>query len=122
MLVALAFAAVTFQNRGPILPASCSPAFQATVLSVEESLGKSDFAKASAQLKLLPKLAVGVTWDDTKVRQAYRTQFGGAGQKAMAMWSSLIPGLVFKDTAKGYIRISFEPVLAKRPDQDLPAA
>ena len=122
MLVAIAFAALRLQAQGPVLPPSCSPSFQATVLSVEESLEKSDFSTAGAKLKLLPKLSVGVTWDDHKVPDAYRAAFRRAGEQAVSAWQKNSPGLHFEFVQNGDIHISFEPVLAKRPGTEMPAA
>lgn len=122
MLVAIALAALGIQIEGPVLPPACSPGFQATALSVEESLQNRDFTAAAAKLKLLPKLVVGITWDDKKVPEAYRNSFRAAGEKAWEMWQSRMPGLQFKQAPNGEIHISFEPVLANRPGTNIPAA
>jgi hypothetical protein len=92
------------------------------VLAVEDSLQKGDFTRAAAQLQLLPKVNVNLNWDDHKVPQGFRAAFRKAGDDAMSLWRGRIPGLTFSNGSKPDIRISFEPVLAKRPDTDLPAA
>ena len=122
MLLAIAFAALRYQGQGPVLPPSCSPSFQATVLSVEECLQARDFAKAAEKYKLLPKMNIDVVWDDSKVPAAYKAQFRKASDEAFHMWKARFAGVKINRASKGDIRISFEPVLAKRPDTKLPAA
>src|SRR5471030_2226701 len=114
MLVASAIMALAIQAQGPVLPPFCSPSFQAAVLSVEDALQKSDFTIAAARHSMLPKISVGIAWDDRKVPEAYRQPFRTARDHAIAMWQGKIRGLKFDLVAKGDLHISFEPVLAKR--------
>ena len=122
MLVALAFAALGSQTLGPTLPPSCRPAFQATVLSIEQALQDQDFAKANERVKFLPDRAMSFDWDDSKVPAAYRDRFRECAKAAFALWNAKVPGLTFTFKTNANIRISFEPVLAENPETHLPRA
>jgi len=121
MLAAIVFASLAFQSLGPVLPPSCSSTFQSLVLSIEDALQKEDFALAKDRLRLLPKTEISFEWDDSKVPQNYRDEYRKARDQAFGIWKQRVPKMVFVSGKKTDIKISFEPVLAVRPESGLPA-
>ncbi len=142
MLLALVLTALGAQKPGPVLPPSCSPTFQSTVINIEQALQHKDLKEAGAQLSLLPKPLIRIQWDDHKAPEAFRQEFRKAGQDAIAMWAQTVPAVAVSLPAsdskaatkrltmdilppgsheKPDIRVSFEPVLGIRPNSDLPA-
>ena len=122
MLLAVAFVLLKSQVLGPVLPPDCSAQFQKAFFSVEEALQSQNFDKASKLIQLLPKKEVTISWIDEKVPASFRAGFQQAGERALAMFATRIKGSTFKFAPHGVIQISFEPVLAKRPGTNFPAA
>lgn len=123
LLVAQA-AGSSLQQEPPLAPAVhplANEAFQRAAISVEEKLEKGDFAGASKALAFLPKLAIRIEWDDSKVPQNRRAEYAAARDRALNTWARSLKGFKWTFGKRGDLKFSFVPTLPPNVDTPIPA-
>jgi len=108
-------------QMGPVLPTGFNEAFLQTVLKVEKQIEQGNFAAAKATAALLPKAAVRIEWDDSKVPAIRRQELAAARDKALSAWKRMQPQFKWTFGKPADIRFTFVPSLPPNADTPLPA-
>ena len=112
MIVAIALALAAQMPLGPIVTAGANQGFHNAVLAVEDQLQIGNFEAAKRLMSSLPKRALKLKWDDSKVPAAYRPAFAAARDAALKEWDMLVLDMDAKVvTSGGDLEISFEQTL-----------
>lgn len=115
-------ALILFQGEiGPTLQAGSSAEFYRLCYSVEQKLEQGDFAAAEKAARMLPRLMVSYSWDDSKVPEVRRAEFRTARDQALSAWTRSNIGIEFKEERNADIKFSFVDELPPNADSSVPA-
>lgn len=108
-------------DLGPMLPPGVNPAFQATVVAVEQKLEAGDFEAAAKLGTLLPKTAITIQWDDSKVPASLRAEYAKQRDEAIKTWAGITEATIKLGNSKPDLKFDFVEVLPNPPGSGIPA-